>query len=132
MLDCPGSPLYRFGYGLTYSHFELSGQPRGARRGWIPHRQRQRQKQRRAGGEYGVAGVHTSAPCADQSTCARLVGHQRLALAPGEIGSACIEIPRESLAYTHRDGSRSVDAGTYDVFIGQDSSDGEALVVAVS
>ena len=57
----------------------------------------------------------------------RLVGHARVSLDAGANETVTIAVPKQALAYTHRDGSRSVDAGVYDFFVGQHASDGDPL-----
>ena len=125
--DDPGAPRYRFGYGLTYTHFDLS-QPScdisddghiiigvqvanaGSRRGST------------------VVQVYLRDPVAETSQpVRRLVGYRRITLDAGAQQSLTIEIPREQLAYTHRDGQRRVDGGEYEWYVGQYASDGVAL-----
>jgi hypothetical protein len=77
-----------------------------------------------------VVQVYVRDPVAETSQpVRRLVGYARVALAAGADTQITIAVPRQALAYTHRDGERRVDSGRYDFFVGQHASDGDAITL---
>ena len=131
LLDCPGSPLYRFGYGLTYTEFALAQSTISVQ---SDNSLQIETAVTNSGQRVGsmVLQVYVRPQVAETSQpVRRLIGHKRVTVGPGETTTEIITIPRESLAYHHRDGTRSVDPGRYDFFVGQHASDGEAMTIAI-
>lgn len=124
-LDESASPLYPFGFGLSYTSFAFAP-PR------LDH------ATLRAGGR-AVVSVEVTNTGQRQGTAlvqlyvhqpvaaisrpvAEFRGFQPLALAPGETGTATIEIDEADLAYWHPDGRLAADPGRFDLLTGPDAA----------
>ena len=130
LLDCPGSPRWPFGYGLSYSDFTVEAgtiTSTGLDAPITLSYTLRNTGQRRAS---TVVQVYFNDPVAELSQpVRRLAGWERIELEAGDEHQGQISIPLERLAYTHRDGERRTDPGRYRFWIGQHSSDGEAIEV---
>ncbi|GEP10796.1 glycoside hydrolase family 3 N-terminal domain-containing protein [Methylobacterium gnaphalii] len=132
------SPLFPFGYGLTYTHFAY-GEPEvltpkvgvGDRHeASLEVRTTVTNTGMRAGRT--VAQLYLSQPVASRSRPLRLLkGAVPLTLAPGETGVARFRIPSRDLGYHEADGTLVVEAGDYRVFVGEDSDAAKGADFAV-
>ena len=115
-----GTPLYPFGYGLSYTHFAYAkptlssaqltaGQPLGV--GVEVHNDGQR-----AGDE--VVQVYLVPPQTPLAPRHALVGLQRVHLAAGEYRRVQFTLSPRDLGSVDASGARAVEAGAYRVFIG--------------
>jgi beta-glucosidase len=115
-----GTPLYPFGYGLSYTRFaygepELSttqlaaGQP-------LTVSVDVRNAGQRAGDE--VVQVYLDPPAAPLAPQHALVGLRRVHLAPGESRRVRFELSPRSLSLVDAAGLRAVEAGRYRLFVG--------------
>lgn len=120
-------PLFPFGYGLTYTHFSY-GAPEVATPhvGTDPEAMLEvRAPVTNTGARAGrtVAQLYLSQPVASRSRPLRLLkGIAALDLAPGETGLATFRVPARDLGFHEPDGSLVVEAGTYRVYVGEDST----------
>ncbi len=132
LIDQPGSPLYRFGYGLGYSRYEL-GEPRVLEAS-IENGIRVELQVKNVGEHAGstVIQAYTRIPVAERSQPVRqLSAFQRVRLAAGEEMRCTLQIQPEILAYTHLDGERRVDAGPVHLWIGLHASDGKRIELSL-
>lgn len=115
-----GTPVYPFGYGLSYTHFAygplaLTPAQGGAQNG-LSVATRVRNTGERAGDE--VAQLYLDFP--DQPGAPRLAlrGFQRITLAPGEERDVTFTLSPRDLSAVTPDGLRKVMAGAYRISIG--------------
>jgi beta-glucosidase len=129
-----GTPVYPFGYGLSYSTFEygavnvqaLDGAPeRGVRVTTTV-----RNASSRAGEE--VAQLYLDPPDFEGAPRIALRGVQRFALQPGEQRTITFELTPRDLSFVNRDGVRQVFAGQHRVSIGSGQPDSGVAVQAQS
>lgn len=118
------SPLFPFGFGMTYSRFAFSdlaiAAPRLARADTLEVSVRVANVGNRAGRE--VAQLYVRQLVASRSRPLRkLAGFEKLALAPGEARNLTFRIPVETLGFHLDDGSYVVEPGPFQVFAGNSS-----------
>ena len=123
------TPLFPFGYGLSYTTFRYSGitvkpTPSGASVAFTITNTGSR-----AGAD--VAQVYVGDPPAVGEPPKQLKGFQRVSLSPGQ--SETVTIPLDAMSFAHWDTSSNqweVSAGTYQVMVGDSSSaiDGQGSV----
>ena len=120
-----GDPLYRFGYGLSYTRFAYSNirLSSGTLRAGAPLVVDV--TVRNAGDVQGdeVAQVYlapalTSAPLPPEGSIRALRGFQRLSLAPGESRRVRFQLDARRLSQVSESGSRAMRAGEYTVSVG--------------
>jgi beta-glucosidase len=129
--DLTRDPLYRFGYGLTYTTFSFgsveivapatAGQPARALA-----------TVKNTGSRTGeaVAQLYVrDVACSEGARPAQeLRGWQRLTLAPGESRTVEFPLTDEALGFVNRAGQHRVEAGEYRVWIAPQAGTGEAAV----
>ena len=129
--DLTRDPLYRFGYGLTYTTFDFgavqilapatAGQPAQARA-----------TVKNTGNRTGeaVAQLYVrDVACSEGARPAQeLRGWQRLTLAPGESRTVEFTLTDETLGFIDRAGHHRVESGEYRVWIAPHAGTGEAAV----
>jgi beta-glucosidase len=124
--DMPGTPLYAFGYGLSYTDFKYSNlriepqqiDPVGKARVSVDVEN--------AGARPGVETVqlYLHERFAPVSTPVKqLRGFERVALAPGEKKTAVFSLSPEDLQLLNRDMHWQVVPGTFDIMIGKSSAE---------
>ena len=115
-----GTPVYPFGYGLSYSTFEyqplriepIDGEPqKGVRVSTTV-----RNTSKRAGEE--VAQLYLKPPAFEGAPRLALRGFQRVSLKPGESRAISFELSPRDLSFVTRDGVRQVFVGTHEVSVG--------------
>ncbi|RAP57825.1 glycoside hydrolase family 3 N-terminal domain-containing protein [Oleiagrimonas sp. MCCC 1A03011] len=124
-VDVPNSPLYPFGYGLSYTHFDYSDlhvdrshlRPDGV----LHVRVRVRNTGIRRGADVVQLYVHDKV--ASRSPPLRLLkGFQRVMLAPGQSTEVTFTLRASDLAFDRGDGSWGMEPGAYDLYVGGDST----------
>ena len=124
--DCPGAPLYPFGYGLSYTTFEVSdlsvAEHEVACDGSVRVSATVRNTGERAGAEVvqlytAFRGAHVTRPNRE------LRGFARVALEPGEARTVTFDLSCAQLAYYNEDMRFCVEPGTLDVMVGTSSAE---------
>lgn len=141
-LDLPSTPLFPFGYGLSYTTFSYSSlrlsSPRIPARDSVEVSVDVRNSGDRAGDEVVQLYVRDSVASVEEPVKS-LKGFQRISLQPGETRTVRFWIGPESLALYDRQMRRVVEPGIFTVFAGTSSDDvlavhfevtGNALVLA--
>ncbi len=124
-VDLPASPLFPFGFGLTYTNFDYAK---------IALSSESLRNQLRVSADITNTG-QTAGVEVVQLYVRDLVGsvtrpirelknYQKIFLKPGESRRVSFIITEEDLAFTHLDGSFSVEPGKFEVWIAPDSSSG--------
>jgi beta-glucosidase len=123
-VDLPNSPLFPFGFGLTYTSFEYSDlQLSGDITAGLQVSAQVTNTGERAGRE--LAQLYVRDMVASLTRPVReLKGFMHLALKPGETRRVSFELNEESLVFTRADGSRGVEPGQFRVWIAPDSARG--------
>jgi beta-glucosidase len=115
-----GTPVYPFGYGLSYTRFDygpLTVAPaRGGAENGLRVTTRLTNKGDRPGEE--VAQLYLNFPDRPGAPRVALRGFQRVALRPGETRSVTFDLSPRDLSSVALDGARSVAAGSYRVTVG--------------
>lgn len=124
-VDLPSSPLFPFGFGLTYTSFEyadmeLSDKALG---GQISISADVTNTGERAGNELVQLYVRDLVGSLTRPV-RELKGFQRLELLPGETRRVTFKLTEEMLAFTRADGSKGVEPGGFHVWIAPDSVSG--------
>lgn len=119
------SPLFPFGFGLTYTRFALSDLAVASRTlrsdGILEVAVTLANRGERAGRD--VAQLYVRQLVGSQSRPLRqLKAFEKVALAPGETRRIAFRVPAADLGYTRQDGRFVLEAGPYEAFVG-DSSD---------
>jgi beta-glucosidase len=129
-LDEPTSPLFPFGYGLSYTHFSFAA-PRLATTA-LPHGSELPVSVdvTNTGKRRGTALVelYVNQPVAEVSRpVAELRGFQHVVLEPGETKTATLTISADDLAYWHGEGGAKADPGKFRVMTGPDAEHLQAV-----
>lgn len=126
--DCPYTPLFPFGFGLSYTAFAYSGQRCAFTDGKLCCAVTVRNVGRRAGAE--VVQLYTHRLCAETTRPVReLKAFERIYLEPGEEKTVHFTIPKEWFAYPHFDGTWRSEPGPYEVFLSGNSAEGTPLSI---
>lgn len=123
-VDMPGSPLYPFGFGLSYTEFSYSGlQCRKVDEDTVEVQATVRNAGRRGGFETvqcyirdDVAGVTLPVR--------QLKGYRKLFLEPGEVETVCFHLDREQLSFYDRQGRLVFESGSFTVWVGRNCLEG--------
>jgi beta-glucosidase len=120
--NMPSTPLFPFGYGLTYTRFEYRGLDVGLRGRSLAVKVKVANVGEREGEEVVQVYVHKR-----RSKIAgpvkELKGFARVALRPGEEKEVEIEIPLDELAKYDENMRRAVEPGVYEVMVGRSAED---------
>jgi beta-glucosidase len=120
-----GTPVYPFGYGLSYSTFEYEALRISAIDGAAENGLRVttvvRNTSQRTGEE--VAQLYLDPPSFDGAPRLALRGFQRFELQPGERRTISFELSPRDLSFVTRDGVRQVFAGEHHISVGSGQPD---------
>lgn len=124
-LDVPNSPLYPFGYGLTYTEFTLSDVKLSSGRmeegEMITASVSLKNTGNAAGTEVVQLYIRDMAASVVRPV-KELKGYQKITLAPGEEQIVTFEITEKELSFLRADNTWGSEPGTFRVFIGTDSA----------
>lgn len=125
-LDVPWTPLFPFGYGLSYTKFKISNLQLSAPRinagGKLMVSVEVENVGRRAGDE--VVQLYVRDPVASMSRPVKeLKGFQRVTLQPGEKRRVEFALDREHLGFWNREMRFVVEPGEFQVMVGSSSTD---------
>ncbi len=115
-----GTPLYPFGYGLSYTRFTYGAPQLSTTTLRAGQSLRVTATVRNAGARAGdeVAQVYLVPPQADGAPLRSLVGFQRVHLKPGESHTLTFALDARALSSVAANGDRAVQPGDYRVFVG--------------
>jgi beta-glucosidase len=115
-----GSPLYPFGYGLSYTRFEYGATRLSKTKLRAGDSLTVSARVRNSGSRVGdeVVQVYLQYPQRPLSPRHALVGFQRVTLQPGESRELHFELDPRRLSDVDRAGVRAVEAGDYRLFVG--------------
>ena len=115
-----GTPLYPFGYGLSYTQFAYDAPRLSATLLQAGHTLQVSTRVRNTGPRAGdeVVQVYLEYPRREQSPLRALVGFQRVTLQPGQSRELSFALDARRLSDVDRAGNRAVQAGDYRVFVG--------------
>ncbi|HEY0758197.1 MAG TPA: glycoside hydrolase family 3 C-terminal domain-containing protein [Acidisarcina sp.] len=115
-----GQPLYGFGYGLSYSRFTYSGLKVSATRlrAGSPLKVEADIKNTSSRGGDEVAEVYLTSPQSAIAPVHAMVGFTRVAIGAGQTKHVTFELSPRQLSQVSTDGSRSVAAGEYELYVG--------------
>jgi beta-glucosidase len=123
-LDAPSTPLYPFGFGLSYTDFVLSGLSLSADSipadGRLTVSVQVENNGRRAGDEVVQLYIRDLAASATRPV-RELKGFQRLSLAPGEERTVVFQLGPQELGFYGLDGRFTVEPGRFQLFVGDSS-----------
>ena len=130
LLDCPGSPKWAFGYGLTYTTFSTSDLKVDSAS--LGEGVQLSVTVTNTGDREGstIVQAYVGDPVAEVSQpVRRLVAFQRVTLAPGTNEVLQLTMSPKVLGYTHLDGTRHLDSGKLIFYVGQFSSASDRVEV---
>ena len=115
-----GTPVYPFGYGLSYTRFAYSAPVIAPAAGGFETGARVTTVVSNVGGRTGeeVAQLYLKPPAFEGAPRLALRGFQRLSLAPGESRTVTFELSPRDLSFVTRDGQRQGMPGRYEVTVG--------------
>jgi beta-glucosidase len=125
------TPLYEFGYGLSYTTFKVSGLTLNtgtmdARRGTVVATATVTNTGGKAGDDVVQLYIHDRVASISQPM-RRLRGFQRVTLAPGQSTTVRWPLTREDVGFYDNDGRFRVENGTIEVYAGDHSSQSDNL-----
>lgn len=125
-IDCPNTPQFPFGFGLSYTHYDYANlslsSPTVAPKGKIRVRADIQNSGKTAGTEIVQLYIHDRVASVTQPV-KKLAGFQRVDLAPGETKTVEFTLPASKLGFYNEQGKYVVEPGKFDVWVARDSSD---------
>lgn len=133
-LDTPNTPLYPFGYGLSYTSFALSdlrlATATVSRSGSVTVRTRVTNTGARSGTDVAQLYIHETGTSILQPVRA-LKGFARVTLAPGQSRTVSFVLDRSRLGFFDNSGKFLVEPGAVDVWVGDSSVGGQHTLLTV-
>ncbi|MBR9825292.1 MAG: glycosyl hydrolase [Alphaproteobacteria bacterium] len=126
-LDAGYKPLFPFGFGLSYTHFDYSDLTLDKAQILMGERVRAEVTLQNSGDRSGTEIVQLYIRDRFGSVTRpvrELKGFQRVSLEPGESQRIAFELSTDDLAFYRRDGSFGAEVGDFDLWIGPSSTDG--------
>jgi beta-glucosidase len=128
-VDGPRTPLFPFGFGLTYTTFEYGKVELSARTlkagGSLTVRARLKNSGARAGSEVAQLYLCDTAASAGPRPVRELKGFRKVRLQPGQAQDVEFIIGDRELGYCDANGRRLVEPGRFQVWIAKDAASGE-------
>jgi beta-glucosidase len=125
-IDMPGTPLYEFGFGLSYTKFEYSNLQISPKQIYEGGEVEVSLEVKNTGGRQGqeVVQLYINDVIASVSRPVKeLRGYQKIALEPGETKTVKMKLLPEYLAMFDRDMHFIVEPGIFEVMVGSSSKD---------
>ncbi|HKJ37999.1 MAG TPA: glycoside hydrolase family 3 C-terminal domain-containing protein, partial [Anaerolineales bacterium] len=124
-VDLPNSPLFPFGYGLTYTSFEYANLKLSSEtmRGKLEISADVTNIGARAGKELAQLYIRDLVGSLTRPV-RELKGYEHLTLDPGETRRVTFALNEEALAFTRADGTKGVEPGNFHVWIAPNSKSG--------
>jgi beta-glucosidase len=122
-IDLPSTPLFAFGYGLTYTHFGYSNLRVNQARERIVVSADITNNGKLEGEELVQLYIRDLVGSLTRPV-RQLKGFQRVTLQPGETRSVSFSITEDMLAFTRADGTWGTEHGDYHVWVASDSASG--------
>ncbi|HWC58766.1 MAG TPA: beta-glucosidase BglX [Verrucomicrobiae bacterium] len=130
-VDAPITPLYPFGYGLTYTTFEYGkiqlSAPKIKLGDTLTARVQIKNTGTRAGSEVVQLYIRDVAASAGPRPVRELKGFQKIQLNPGESRDVTFTISNQELGYFDAAGHWLVEPGKFQVWISKDSASGKPV-----
>ncbi|OWA53018.1 hypothetical protein BV898_17455 [Hypsibius exemplaris] len=119
-MDAPNTPLYPFGFGLSYTTFRIDELNLSAERVQNGESVRVSVQVENTGNRAGGSGAALSARCvrSDHSTMRQLKGFQKVALEAGEKRQVEFVVLPEDMSFLDEAWKMTVEAGEFEVFVG--------------
>jgi beta-glucosidase len=130
------TPLYPFGYGLSYTHFAVRGVELASASlaaGEALHVKATVANTGKAEGDE-VVEVYLTPPASELAPTRQLVGFERVHLSPGESKQVQLTIDPRQLSTVDALGNRAITPGSYSLYVGggQPGSDAKALTFQIT
>ena len=124
-VDLANTPLYPFGYGLTYTTFEYTNLKLSSEtlRGKIEISAEVTNAGKRAGNELVQLYVRDLVGSLTRPV-RELKGFERVMLKPGETRRVTFTLTEEALAFTRADGTKGIEPGNFQVWVAPNSQSG--------
>ena len=123
-LDAPNEPLYPFGYGLSYTSFEIGNVSLNADKLSAADKLTASVNVKNTGKTFGTQLIQLyirDVAASKVRPVKELKGFKRVELAPGEIKRVSFEISEEMLRFFRADGSFASEPGSFKVWIADSS-----------
>ena len=124
-IDMPGTPLYEFGYGLSYTKFEYSNlrMPKEINTGGEVEISVDVKNTGERKGDEVVQLYINDLISSTSKPVKELKGYERITLEPGETKTVNLKLTPEDLSLFNRDMKFIVEPGTFEIMIGSSSQD---------
>jgi beta-glucosidase len=126
-LDVPNTPLYNFGYGLSYTSFAMSNlrlsAPTMAPNGTVTVRADLTNTGQTSGTDVAQLYIHNR-NARILRPIRQLEGFDRVSLTPGQTRTVTFTLNKDNLGYYDSNGQFVLDPGAFDVFVGDSSTGG--------
>ena len=125
-IDCPNSPLFPFGYGLSYTHFDYANLDLSSKVLRSSDELKVTADVKNSGTVAGteIVQLYTREMTASITQPVRkLMDFQRVDLAPGETKTVEFTLPASKLGFYNSQGKYVIEAGKFNLWVAKDSAD---------